>query len=108
MAEIVWSPRALKDIEEIASYISKDSLQYARAQTRLFFTTVEILEEHPFKGRIVPELAGSAVRQLLCGNYRIIYEISGEDEIGILTIHHQARLLKNNSAVKGLLKKRRK
>jgi len=30
MAEIVWSPRAIKDIDEIANYIAKDSLQYAK------------------------------------------------------------------------------
>jgi plasmid stabilization system protein ParE len=44
MAEIVWSPRAIKDIDEIANYIAKDSLQYAEAQTRLFFFTAEVLE----------------------------------------------------------------
>jgi plasmid stabilization system protein ParE len=56
MAQITWSPRAIKDIDEIATYIAKDSLQYAQAQTRLFFSTAAVLEKYPFKGRPVPEL----------------------------------------------------
>ena len=47
MAEIIWSPRAIKDIDEIASYIAKDSLQYAEAQTKLFFSMAEVLEIYP-------------------------------------------------------------
>jgi plasmid stabilization system protein ParE len=108
MAEIVWSPRAIKDIDEIATYIAKDSLQYAEAQTRLFFSTVEVLERYPYRGRVVPELGADNIRQLLCGHYRIIYEVFSEDEIGILTVHHQARLLKNNPAITRRLRKRGK
>jgi toxin ParE1/3/4 len=98
MAKVVWSPRAIKDINEIAEYIAKDSLQYARAQARLFIEVGENLEYHPYRGRIVPELGINSIRQILCGHYRIIYEVS-EAMIGILTVHHQARLLKNTSSI---------
>ena len=107
MAKIVWSPRAIKDINEIAEFIAKDSLQYAKAQTRLFIEMAEELEAHPHRGRIVPELGINSIRQLLCGHYRIIYEVSPQ-MIGILTVHHQARLLKNTSsaAIKRHLRKK--
>jgi toxin ParE1/3/4 len=108
MAEIVWSPRAIKDIDEIANYISKDSLQYAQTQTKLFFSTAETLEKYPYRGRVVPELGIATIRQLLCGHYRIIYKVFTKDKIGILTVHHQARLLKNNPAMRIRLRKRRK
>jgi toxin ParE1/3/4 len=108
MAQIVWSPRAIKDIDEIANYIAKDSLQYAEAQTRLFFSTAEVLESYPHRGRIVPEIGSSTIRQLLCGHYRIIYEVLKEDKVGILTVHHQSRLLKNNPAMKRRLRKKGK
>jgi toxin ParE1/3/4 len=108
MAQIVWSPRAIKDIDEIANYIAKDSFQYAEAQTRLFFFTAEALEVYPYRGRIVPEIGLSTIRQLLCGHYRIIYEVLKEDKIGILTVHHQSRLLKNNPAMKRRLRKKGK
>jgi len=108
MAEIVWSPQALKDIHEIAEFIALDSIQYAKAQTKLFIQEAIVLERQPYKGRVVPELGISNIRQILCGHYRIIYEVINEGEVGILTIHHQSRLLKNNSAFKSLRRKKKK
>jgi addiction module RelE/StbE family toxin len=107
MAKVVWSPRAVKDINEIATFIAKDSIQYAKAQVRLFMETGEDLENHPYRGRVVPELGIDSIRQILCGHYRIIYEVAG-DTVGILTVHHQARLLKNTSsaAIKRYLRKK--
>jgi toxin ParE1/3/4 len=105
MVKIVWAPRAIKDIQEIAEFISKDSLQYAEEQAKLFFTEAAILEKYPHIGRMVPELGVSSIRQILCGHYRIIYEVISKKEVAIITVHHQARLLKNNPVVKKLGKK---
>ena len=99
---------AIKDINEIAEFIAKDSIEYAQAQVRLFIEMAEKLEHHPYRGRVVPELEFNSVRQILCGHFRIIYEVS-EDKVGILTVHHQARLLKNTSsvAIKRYLRKKK-
>ncbi len=48
MAEITWSKQALKDIDEIASYIAKDSLHYAEEQAEQFFIKADLL------GRVFP------------------------------------------------------
>jgi addiction module RelE/StbE family toxin len=106
MGEIIWSPRAIRDIKEIAEYIARDSIQYAETQASLFFVKASILENYPFSGRIVPELAISTVRQILCGHYRIIYEILTQQKITILSVHHQSRLLKNNPSIRRKLKKK--
>jgi addiction module RelE/StbE family toxin len=107
MAKVVWSPRAIKDINEIAEYIAKESLQYAKAQVKLFIELAEGLEDHPHRGRVVPELGMNNIRQVLCGHYRIIYEIS-EETVGILTVHHQSRLLKStpSATIKRYLRKK--
>ena len=107
MASVIWSPRALKDIEEIAEYIAKESLQYAKAQVQTFFERAAILEKYPLIGRPVPELNISTIRQILSGHYRIIYEVLTDNTVGIITIHHQSRLLKNNPAFKKKLAKRK-
>ena len=75
MAEVTWSARSLKDINEIAEYISKDSFQYAEQQVLQFFSKAKLLEKQPMIGRMVPELKIFSIRQILCGHYRIIYEI---------------------------------
>jgi len=107
MVEVIWSLRSLRDIDEIAGYIAKDSYQYAEEQVRQFFIKVKVLEEHPLIGRVVPELQISSIRQILCGHYRIIYELINNSQIGIITVHHQARLLRNNPSVKKLIRKKK-
>jgi mRNA-degrading endonuclease RelE of RelBE toxin-antitoxin system len=34
------------------------------------------------------------IRELILGNYRIIYRIISEERIDILTVHHSAKLLR--------------
>ena len=104
MAEIVWSPSSVKDINAIAEYIAKDSLMAAKNMIELFFQKAEILSRFPHYGKQVPETKNSFLREILVGRYRIIYEVFSEDQVNILTVHHQSRLLKNNPSIKKKIK----
>jgi toxin ParE1/3/4 len=56
MAKVIWAPSALDDIESIAEYIAKDSVEMASLfVSRLFYAT-DRLQEFPFSGRIIPEI----------------------------------------------------
>ena len=100
MAEISWTDQALQDIDNIAEFISKDSFKYAKIQSRLFFDRVEALYSQPELGRIVPEIHKKKIRELIVGNYRLVYRIVSSKKIDILTIHHSRRLLTNNPSIK--------
>ena len=104
MAEIVWSPSSIKDINAIAEYIAKDSLIAAKNMVELFFQKAEILSRFPHYGKQVAETKNSFLREILVGRYRIIYEVFSEDQVNILTVHHQSRLLKNNPSIKRKIK----
>lgn len=104
MAQLVWAPSALKDIDIIAAYIAKDSLQAAENIVQLFFDKAQVLTDHPQYGKPVPEINNSSFREILVSRYRIIYELISDGNIHIISVHHQSRLLKNNSAVKKKLK----
>jgi len=95
MVDVNWTKRALKDIDNIAEYIAKDSFHYAQIQVKRFFDKSEILQKHPTIGRIVPEKKQNNIREIVLGNYRIIYKIISKDQIDILTVHHSKRLLRN-------------
>lgn len=95
MVNVNWTKRAQKDIDHIADYIAKDSFHYAQIQVKRFFDKVEILKKHPSMGRIVPEKKQNNIREIIIGNYRIIYKIVSKEQIDILTVHHSKRLLKN-------------
>jgi toxin ParE1/3/4 len=94
--EVRWTLYSLSDIENIAEYISKDSPFYAQVQVQRFFDRAEILETHPNTGRVVPEIGRDDIRELIEGNYRVIYRVISDSRIDILTVHHGSRLLENN------------
>jgi toxin ParE1/3/4 len=91
MAKIVWTEQSVFDLKDIFDYISKDSKRYAENQVKRIKEKTLILKTLPESGRIVPELGIREVRELIEGNYRIVYRILNNELIEILTIHHSAR-----------------
>jgi toxin ParE1/3/4 len=100
MVKVKWTKQAIKDVDNIAEYIAKDSKKYAFLQTHRFFEAVKILSQFPKTGKAVPEVNNENIREILLGNYRIIYRLKNDNTIHILTIHHSKRLLKNNPGSK--------
>lgn len=91
MARIIWSPRAADDLEKIIEYIAGDSPARAKHFARRIVNRIDDLPKHPFIGAIVSEDESGRFREVLVGNYRIIYSVVGED-IRLVTIRHAARL----------------
>ena len=92
MADITWTDQALDDLSSICLFISRDSSYYARVFANDIFIAAERLEQFPRSGRVVPEVGREDIREILFGDYRIIYRII-PDEVEILTVYHSARLL---------------
>lgn len=90
---IKWSPLSVERLTDIVNHISEDKPNAARKFANTIFNSVEKLNKFPESGRVVPELGNPKYRELLVGNYRIIYSIV-DDAIQILTIRHQRQLLK--------------
>ena len=91
MVKIVWTEQSVFDLKDILDYISKDSRRYAENQIRRIKTKTLILKTQPESGRIVPELGIIQIRELIEGNYRIVYRLLSNELVEILTIHHSAR-----------------
>ncbi len=89
---LVWSPRALDDVDSIAAYIAEDSEAYAASVVRLTLDKARRLSEFPYIGRIVPEFDDEAIREVFAYSYRIIYQID-HDEVTIAAVIHGKRLL---------------
>lgn len=91
MVKVVWSALAVSELKDIHLYISIDSIKYANNQVSRIRQKTQILKSMPEIGRMVPELEDVAIRELIEGNYRIVYRIKSIDYIEILTIHHASR-----------------
>ena len=90
--KIVWSPLAVDRVSEIAEYIAQDKPSAAENWINIVFSKVEQLKSSPEIGRIVPEIRNKQFRELIYGNYRIIYRIA-KKQISILTIRHGKQIL---------------
>jgi toxin ParE1/3/4 len=93
MIQLIWTRRAIEDVQSIQRFIEKDSSHYAQLVRQQLIASVERLPAFPQSGRIVPEVNDPTIREVIQGSYRIVYRLM-RDEIHILTVHHAARLLR--------------
>ena len=90
--KIIWSLLAIDRASEIAEYISSDNPTAANKWIDDIFENVLILQTSPKMGRKVPEINRKEIREIIWGNYRIIYRIE-KFNISILTIRHTKQIL---------------
>lgn len=88
--KLIWAPLSLDRAAEIAEYISLDNRAAAVRWVEDIFDKVEILKSSPKAGRKVPEI--EEIRELIYGNYRIIYRVE-KAVISILTVRHGKQIL---------------
>jgi addiction module RelE/StbE family toxin len=98
MVKIIWTQRSLSDLKSIAEYISKDSSKYALLTLERIIDVTKYVEKNPRIGRIVPEVGrNDKIREIIFGNYRIIYKLTNTVTVYILTVHHSAKRLRQTS-----------
>jgi len=93
MVQIRWLKDAKEDLKEVFEYIALDSKRYAQLQIEKIVSRTKILRDPNFinSGKLVRDLEREDIRELVEGNYRIIYKIINNNMIHILMIHHNAR-----------------
>ena len=92
MAQVIWSPKAIRQIQEIAEYIEKDSLLYGSRVIQKITATVGRLKIFPEMGAVASEFRKQGVRELLVFQYRIFYRINESTQnIHVLAIVHGRR-----------------
>ena len=92
MVKVIWTEFALDDLKSIHEYIAKDSKPYADKFIEKLIQRVDQLAKFPNSGRITPEFDSKIIRELIEGNYRIVYKVN-PDHVGIIRVHHSARRL---------------
>lgn len=91
--KIVWTSTAAARIEAIEDFIAADDPSAAIRFVDSLIDAVEDLADHPERGRLVPELPGSALRELVFRGYRVIYRL-GARRIEVLTVFEGHRLVR--------------
>ncbi len=89
---VVWSPKAVEDVEAIASYIARDSPSYAAAVVQKVLEITNSLKENATEGRLIPEIEESKIIEQFAYSYRLIYRLESET-VTIAAFIHGKRLL---------------
>jgi len=85
--KVIWAYAAEEDLEAAASYIHRDSPVYAASFIDRALEAGRSLDEFAERGRMVPELGDSSIREIFAYSYRLVYRIE-DDRISILALIH--------------------
>jgi plasmid stabilization system protein ParE len=90
--KVVWTLRSREDLRNIAVFIARDNSAAALRLGDSIFQRVDSLQNFPELGRIVPERSQPAIREIVVGNYRIVYRVRHDQKtVEILRVWHGAR-----------------
>jgi toxin ParE1/3/4 len=89
---VVWSRRALLDLEAIADYVALGSPAYSVVVIKSIVNQTRMLARFPRSGRKVPEFDNEDIREVLAHSYRIIYQLQ-ESQVIITAVIHGKRIL---------------
>lgn len=87
--KIIWSPQATRDLNLIVDRIAQDKKIVAFRWATTIRKKVDRLRVFPKSGRVVPEVGREEIREILIGDYRIIYKV--ERSVSILAVFHGAK-----------------
>jgi len=94
MVTIIWTELSTEDLKEIFDFIAEDSIRYATITSNKIYQRAQHVAQNPYVGRIVPEYNEKSIREVIEGNYRIIYRVKNAHQVDILRVYHSSRLLK--------------
>lgn len=82
-----WTESAWGEVQAAAEYIARDSSYYASALIEEARLAAQSLRQSPLRGRVVPEIRDTAVREIFVKQYRLIYEVRLDRVIVVACLH---------------------
>jgi plasmid stabilization system protein ParE len=92
MAEVIWSPDALRDLDQICEHVARGSEHYALVFAQEVLALTRSIPVQPLLGAAVPEWGRDEIRERQLHDYRVIYRVRDPD-VEIVTIIHGSRRL---------------
>ena len=93
---ITWSPRGQLRLRQCAKYILQESQDWPTTLKwrNAIDEAVSTLDDFPESGSSVREFGRKDVRQLLVGDYRVIYRVR-KNRAEVISVRHTAFLVKS-------------
>lgn len=90
--QVVWSRKAVEDVDAIATYIGRDSESYAAAVVQKILNVTQALSDSHHQGEAIAEFGDPTLREKYAYCYRIVYR-QQENKITIAAVVHDQKLL---------------
>ena len=93
--KVVWTERAWERLTEIEAFVACDHPEAAVRLVDRLIARGDALGRYPDRGRKLPEIPGSGLRELVVDSYRIVYRRM-LNTIEVLTVFEGHRLLRRD------------
>ena len=87
-----WTLNARDDLRRIRRYIARDKPDAAKRWVQRLRERARKAASMPHAGRVVPEFDRDDIREVIVGNYRIVYRVRAT-EVLVLTVFESHKLL---------------
>lgn len=95
---VIWSPRAMAELEAEAGWIAVDRPQAARKWIERMLVAAARLGEYPYSGKHLQGHSGLPFRELVVAPYRTIY-LPEPGKVSIITVKHSRQELTEDDLV---------
>lgn len=90
---VLWTEQAWTRLAEIEAFIARDNPAAAPKFVDKLIERGDALARYPERGRKLREMPGAGLREIVVGNYRLIYRVTSS-AIEVLTVFEAHRLLR--------------
>jgi len=95
VVKIRWTNSGIEDLQATREFAAASSAAFAARLVERLIARTEILAAFPNSGRKVPEFGNPRIRELIEGNFRIVYRVVSNEQVDITRIHHTSQPLTN-------------
>ena len=88
--KVNWTAAAREQLRDIHAFIARSSPQYAITVVDRLTRRSKQIASFPMSGRVVPDVNDVNIREIIEGQYRIIYHIL-ENEIDVIAVVHSSQ-----------------
>jgi toxin ParE1/3/4 len=90
VGKVIWTEKASNHLKAIHDYIAEDSSVYAIRFVKALVKATIKLQAFPMVGRMVPEFEHTSLdlREVIYQGYRIIYRVTPDLNVEIITVAH--------------------
>ncbi len=87
LRSIIWAESARADLDDVVTYIAQNSREAALRVLAAALDAASSLDRFADRGRIVPELNQSGLRELFVFDYRLLYRVHPAEVIVVAYLH---------------------